>query len=186
MFYYAGIGSRETPNTILSVFEELGKLLVNHGGILRSGRAPGADQAFERGCIAANGNCEIFVPWFGFPKDSDLRYRSAFVFDKLDNSQRDCAIASVKQYHPAPDRLSPGAMKLMARNYCQMHGPTIDSPMTDFIICYTRDGKATGGTGQAIRMAETAGIAVLNAYGFKNRPADFVRHVIDYVQKTYK
>ena len=96
MFYYAGIGSRETPNTILSVFEELGKLLVNHGGILRSGRAPGADQAFERGCIAANGNCEIFVPWFGFPKDSDLRYRSAFVFDKLDNSQRDCAIASVK------------------------------------------------------------------------------------------
>lgn len=182
MRYYAGIGSRETPQGILDAFYEIGRQAAALNWILRSGRAPGADSFFEKGCIAANGACEIFVPWPNFPNGSDLRMRPAYVFDRLDKTQKDAATASVSVYHPAPERLSPGAMKLMARNYCQMHGPKADSPATDLVVCYTKDGRASGGTGQAIRMAEDAGITVLNAHGYEDRPADFVRDVVTYMQ----
>lgn len=182
MKYYAGIGSRETPQGILDAFYEIGRQATVLDWTLRSGRAPGADSFFEKGCIAANGACEIFVPWSGFPNGSDLRMRPAYVFDRLDAGQQAAAKASVAKYHPAPDRLSPGAMKLMARNYCQMHGPKTDSPATDLVVCYTKDGRASGGTGQAIRMAEDAGITVLNAHGYEDRPDDFVRDVIAYMR----
>ncbi len=182
MKYYAGIGSRETPQRILDAFYKISRQAAALNWTLRSGRAPGADTFFEKGCIAANGPCEIFVPWSGFPNGSDLRMRPAYVFDRLDRMQKDAAISSVSVYHPAPDRLSQGAMKLMARNYCQMHGPKADSPDTDLVVCYTKDGRASGGTGQAIRMAEDAGITVLNAHGYEDRPDDFVRDVIAYMR----
>lgn len=182
MRYYAGIGSRETPQGILDAFYEIGRQAAALDWTLRSGRAPGADSFFEKGCIAANGACEIFTPWSGFPNGSDLRMRPAYVFDRLDAGQQAAAKDSVAKYHPAPDRLSPGAMKLMARNYCQMHGPKTDSPATDLVVCYTKDGRASGGTGQAIRMAEDAGITVLNAHGYEDRPDDFVRDVIAYMR----
>lgn len=184
MFYYAGIGSRETPDTILNAFEQLGEKIALFNSVLRSGRADGADAAFERGCIAGNGKSEIFIPWPGFPKNSDLIARPAYIFDRLEYDQQKRAFASIDIYHPAPDRLSPGARKLMARNYCQIYGPSVSSPRTDFVICYTRDGKASGGTGQAIRMANDAGITVINAHGYENRPDDFVKDVLDYINKN--
>ena len=44
--YYAGIGSRETPEEVLHVMISLGKALCKQGWGLSSGGAPGADQAF--------------------------------------------------------------------------------------------------------------------------------------------
>ena len=41
MIYYAGIGSRETPETILGAFTELGRRLASYNCVLRSGRAGG-------------------------------------------------------------------------------------------------------------------------------------------------
>ena len=181
MIYYAGIGSRETPETILGAFTELGRRLVHYNCVLRSGRAGGADSAFERGCIEAGGQAEIFTPWAGFPKGSDLADRPAILFDRIEPAQKQKALASIEQYHPAPDKLSYGARKLMARNYCQMFGKSVSSPASSFVVCYTKDGRASGGTGQAIRMAEDAGIQVFNAHGCENCPDAFVEEVIDYV-----
>lgn len=185
MFYYAGIGSRETPNSILVAFEQLGRELIPLGGILRSGRADGADAAFERGCIAGNGPSEIFIPWAGFPKNSNLVNRPAYIFDRLEYAQQQQALASIDVYHPAPDRLSPGSRKLMARNYCQIHGPSVSSPLTNLVICYTRDGQPSGGTGQALRMAADAGIAIINAHGCETRPDAFVQGVLNYVRQHF-
>lgn len=42
---YAGIGSRETPNTVLITMEQLGQSLAQQGWLLRSGNCFGADQA---------------------------------------------------------------------------------------------------------------------------------------------
>lgn len=182
MKYYAGIGSRETPQGILDAFYEIGRRASALGWVLRSGRAAGADTYFEMGCIAGMGESQIFVPWAGFPKDSTLSSRPAYVFDRLEAAQKTAALNSVNVYHPAPDRLSPGARKLMARNYCQMHGPTVSSPPTDLVVCYTTDGRASGGTGQAIRMAQDAGITVINAHGYEDRPDDFVRDTISYMR----
>lgn len=182
MIYYAGIGSRETPEVILNMFTELGSRLAGLGLCLRSGRAAGADSAFERGCIRAGGSTEIFIPWFGFPKGSDLVDRPAFLFDYIEPAQKQRALDSIQKYHPAPDRLSSGAMKLMARNYCQMFGKSVSSPASSFVVCYTKDGKASGGTGQAIRMAEDAGIMIFNAHGCENCLDDFIQKVVDYAE----
>ena len=186
MFYYAGIGSRETPKSILDAFCQIGSQISAFGGILRSGRAPGADSAFETGCANGGGKSEIFLPWQSFSKDSPLGCRPAYVFDRIEPEQKQRALDSINKYHPAPSRLSQGAVKLIARDYLQMFGPTVNSPATSLVVCYTRDGKASGGTGQAMRIAIDNNIKIMNAYGYENRPDDFVRDVLSYCSELLK
>jgi hypothetical protein len=38
------------------------------------------------------------------------------------------------------------------------------SAPVDFIVCWTKDGKASGGTGQALRLAEDRGIVIENLF----------------------
>lgn len=180
--FYAGIGSRETPDSILRAFETIGESLANMDIILRSGRAPGADSAFEKGARRTGKPVEIYIPWNGFPKGSDLTQYPAICFDTLPKDQRDAALASVRKYHPAPDRLSAGALKLMARNYCQMFGSSVQDSPSSFVVCYTVDGNATGGTGQAMRMAADANIPILNAHSFESNPDQFVQHVLEFIR----
>ena len=52
---YAGIGSRETPDTVLAILEALATVLARAGFVLRSGGAPGADTACEAGSDRAGG-----------------------------------------------------------------------------------------------------------------------------------
>ena len=49
MKYYAGIGSRETPQEFLEFFVKLARFLYSKGYTLRSGGADGSDKAFEIG-----------------------------------------------------------------------------------------------------------------------------------------
>ena len=51
--------------------------------------------------------------------------------------------------------MKPAVMKLHARNYLIIN-------KVNFIVCWTPNGKVTGGTGQAIRMAASMGIKVYN------------------------
>jgi len=137
MAAYAGIGSRETPPDVLDAFERLGYWLSNKGYILRSGHADGADSAFERGCIRANGEMEIYIPWKGFNG-------SASQYILKDN---DGAMNIASRFHPAFDRLSQGAQKLQARNSYQVLGYDLNTPSV-FIVCWTKNGKGSGGTGK--------------------------------------
>lgn len=145
---YTGIGSRETPtelkNDIKSIVEHLNK----KGYTLRSGGAPGADSFFEEHAEKK----EIYLPWRGFNGNTSL------LFNPTPE-----AFEMAQKYHPNWGRLSHGAKKLMARNCHQVLGLDLKSP-TDFIVCWTKDGKATGGTGQALRMAEDLKIPVYNLY----------------------
>lgn len=157
MNVYTGIGSRETPKEILSIFEYIGLWLASKGYILRSGHAAGADSAFECGCDAAGGCKEIYLPWKGFNgSDSKLILR--------DN---DDAISIAMHYHPAFDRLSNGAKKLQARNAYQIFGYNLDTP-SDFVVCWTKGGKGSGGTGQAIRIAKDNSIPVFDFGRYDN------------------
>ncbi len=47
--YYAGIGSRKTPEEILVIMTHIAVRMRNLGWVLRSGCALGADTAFENG-----------------------------------------------------------------------------------------------------------------------------------------
>lgn len=135
---YAGIGSRETPTHILNQMNAIAVWLQGEGFTLRSGGAPGADTAFERG---AGVKKEIYRP----------HHANAAALE----------LASV--YHPAWHRCSDYAKKLHARNGFQVLGSDLKSP-SEFVCCWTKDGKASGGTGQAIRIAEDRGIPVFNLH----------------------
>lgn len=148
MNIYTGIGSRETPPEILKKMTEYARELSSLGYVLRSGGAPGADSAFELGAI----HKQIFLPWDGFNgrKKDDINY---FVAPYRDDF--------VEKYHPKPSALSQAGRKLMSRNANQVLGYNFKNP-TEFILCWTKDGKASGGTGFAIRMATDLGITVYN------------------------
>jgi len=149
--HYAGIGSRETPLHIQEVMTMLSRYLHDRSYILRSGGANGADKAFEIG-IPAGGNKEIYLPWKGF-NGSDSPY---FILHEE-------AFEVAKKFHPAWNKLADPVKALMARNVYQVLGFDLDTPV-EFVVCWTKDGKDTGGTGQAIRIAKKYNIPVLNLY----------------------
>jgi hypothetical protein len=156
MIYYAGIGSRETPTEILTVFENIGQYLAQNNFILRSGHADGADQAFERGCDKVNGKKEIYLPWNGFEGSKSnliVEYGEAYEIGE--------------KFHPYWHNLKDGAKKLQARNSHQVLGKDLNTP-SKFIICWTKNGKGQGGTGQALRIAKHYHISIFDAGGYLN------------------
>ena len=139
---YTGIGSRKTPQNILLQMTELAEGLETCSWILRSGGAKGADTAFEEGTLVK----EIFLPTGVIP----------------DNAFEIAAL-----HHPTWGGLKPYVKLLHARNVQQILGKNLDST-TKFVVCWTPDGaettttKDTGGTGQAIRVANAYKVPVYN------------------------
>lgn len=60
-----------------------------------------------------------------------------------------------------------GARKLQARNSHQVLGLDLETP-SEFIVCWTKNGKSSGGTGQAIRIALDYGIPIFDAGKYNN------------------
>lgn len=141
---YAGIGSRETPQHILIKMTEIATQLSRHDFILYSGGAKGADSAFELG---AKNQSQIFLPWKGFNGKQGV----VPTFNK----------ELVKKYHPKPSNLSDAGWKFMSRNSYQVLGLDLNEPV-EFILCWTKDGKASGGTGQALRIAKDHNVPIFN------------------------
>lgn len=158
---YAGIGSRQTPPEILGLMTEVARRFQAEGRVLHSGGATGADTAFFRGATDP-ALLRIFIPWDGF---EGLRHDPAGGIFRWELCPgRDAAAATVRRFHPAPDRLSRGAFALMARNAMQVLGADMATPV-GLVVAYAPlgpDGRPTGGTAQAIRIAEAHGISVRN------------------------
>jgi len=146
--YYAGIGSRETPLAVLKMMTAVAKRLSSFGYICRSGGADGADAAFEEGAI----HKQIYLPWNGF--NSRTADGSSYVVPSYNEEY-------VYKYHPAPHKLSDAGKKLMSRNTYQVLGDDLNTP-AEFVLCWTKDGKASGGTGQAMRIAKDMHIPIFN------------------------
>ena len=164
MTYYAGIGSRKTPQEVLNLMTRIAQYMKDIGWTLRSGGALGADKAFE---IGAGQTKEIFTA-------NDFIPQKAF--------------DTVPKYHPAPYALSDFATRLMARNAMQIFGKEMDQPVK-LVMCWTPDGangtsipttRNTGGTGQAIRIAADNGIRVLNLGN-----EDTMKRVLSKLPKKY-
>lgn len=146
---FAGVGSRETPEPVLGLMREIGGQLAGDGWRLRTGEAVGADSAFREGVEAAGLEGEIFT----IKPRPDI---PGSVFDLRPVHQR-----MLNSVHPKPERLSETGRKLMARNGSQVFGTNFREP-SDLVICWTVGGKGGGGTGQAIRLARSVGIPVLD------------------------
>lgn len=137
---YAGIGARKTPDNVLELMEWTGLIMSMKGYCLRSGAAKGADSAFEYGCDKGEKLKEIFTAKSNIPQ---------WGFDTVD------------KYHPSPSKLSDYVKRLHARNAMILLGEHGDNPV-EFVVCWTPNESVTGGTGQALRIANDQGIKVYN------------------------
>ena len=137
--------------------EEIAFCLAKEGWTLRSGGAPGADTAFEKGAYRGM-DVELFEPWpeiyLPWPDFNNHPMGPDFVTP----AQWTFNIAA--QFHPAWYRLKPAGKLFHARNVHQVLGPTENSTKSKFIICWTKDSKGGGGTGQAIRIAKAHNIPI--------------------------
>lgn len=150
-----GIGARQTPSRVLEEMKKIGEYCRRNGVWVRSGHADGADWAFEQGAQEA---CIAYLPWQGF--NSNLKSKAKLRV--LSNKESTLQIQLVRELHPAYDKLSPGAWLLMRRNVCQIMGETPKSPLSNAVVCWTKDGGPTGGTGMAIRLARKMDIPIIN------------------------
>lgn len=171
--YYAGIGSRKTPEPILADMRSLAQRLALRGFVLRSGAADGADAAFEAGCAAAKGRAEIWLPWPGFNDHAPTGFSPTKAHEDL-----------AATLHPAWERLSRGPRLLHTRNVGQILGQDVNTPVS-FVLCWTPDGceseatrsRETGGTGTAIGLASRLGIPVFNLANSAAK-AHLVKHIL--------
>jgi len=163
---YTGVGSRDCPDYMFNLIAKIAFRLAKRGYVLRSGGAAGCDTAFEMGCLAAGGKSEIYIPWQGFNQST-----SDLIFERFKN--RFTAEIIAKLIHPAYGKLSRGAKMLHSRNVYQVFGTDLKSP-SDFLLCYTTNGTAKGGTRTAIKLGELADIRTRNLYD-----ASFAIHIMD-------
>ena len=70
---------------------------------------------------------------------------------------------SHRRLHPAWHRYRHGATALHARNVAIIRGRDLDDDV-DAVVCWTRDGEATGGTGRGIRIARERRIPVFTLF----------------------
>lgn len=174
-----GIGSRETPPADLALMTKIAKAIEERGGKGRSGGAGGADLAFERG-FTDPANIAVYHPWKGFlPKDMTEDDVTAYLGRKrpsagpgapimLGSAVEARAMEMAAHYHPAWDRCSQGAKRLHTRNMPQVLGETLEAKAS-LVVAWTVDGKATGGTGQALRIAADLGVPVANLKNLDER-----------------
>lgn len=173
---YAGVGSRETSTDICDLMRGIASTLSERGWMLRSGHADGADIAFEEGCT---GTKEIYVPWSGFHK-ARHGVNDTYAVHCLKNHME--AIAIAQNTHPNWKACSEAAQMLHTRNVYQILGMDLKTPVS-MIICWTKDGNATGGTGQAIRLAQRQSIPVFNL--FQDDTVDKLQDFVFQVESSF-
>ena len=173
--YYTGIGSRETPLDVCDEMAWIAKWLRSKRYRLRSGHAIRADQAFEWG---AEGSADIYLPWSGFEGSTSL-----LALDKLPAGAVRMAEEMARKHHPAWDRCGRDARAFHTRNTFQILG---FEGLSEFVVCWTKDGKASGGTGQALRLAKHFKIPIVNMYHYpterkvKQRLGELIPYLSEY------
>lgn len=153
MDWVAIIGSREpTDEQRTEVIDQIRKLDRTKQCII-SGCAYGIDAlalqvGFEEGFQTIG-----ILPWASYNPDVQAFCTHLKTIDEFKPVAREKAYASVAQFHPAPGKLSQGAMKLHARNYGII-------AWAKQVIAAPSSKPGGGGTGQGIRLAQALRIPV--------------------------
>jgi hypothetical protein len=150
--FYAGIGSRKTPQACLDFMTKIGRVCTKKDLILRSGGAVGADQAFERGCDLEGGQKEIWTP------------KSQYIVEHEWAIEKAKAVCWEYPLH----KMKPYTRSLIIRNMYQIFGddPEHIKPVK-FVVFYCEgdplmQGKLSGGTRYAVRAAHNYNIPHYN------------------------
>lgn len=137
MKFYAGIGSRTTPDFECEKLTRIAEILEKKGYILRSGGAEGADKAFEKGIFQV-GMKEILRPSHATKEAEEM----------------------ASKVHPAWHMCNEYVRKLHGRNAQIVLGKNLDHPI-EFMIAYTIN-PTIGGTSIGIKLAKFNKIPVFN------------------------
>lgn len=127
----------------------------NQKSVLRSGKASGSDTAFQLGVELCEGEAEIYIPWKLF-ENEEVSNKYDISLSSLDSKLVNEAWDLVKQVHPYPSSLSPGAIKLHTRNVFQVLGKDLNTPSRFLLACAENDydGNLLGGTNTAWQVAK--------------------------------
>lgn len=162
--YFTGVGSRSTPTSLMDTCSAIASFYTCKGYTLRSGAAPGADDFFESGSFKS----DIYIPWNGFNKKTDDHSRYICPIKALDNW--DEALDILCQVRPDLKRVVQNSHNLVCkdsyyllhgRNVYQVLGHDLNTP-SDFLACWTPNGKCKGGTATAIKLADKYDIPIYN------------------------
>lgn len=144
---------------------------ASQGWTLRTGAAQGADQAFAEGAISVGGNVVLCLPWPSYefkwvePMLGRGARREVLMYPEY-NTNTQVYYDSVKEFHPKPEVLSQGMVKLHARNALILDG-------VGFVLAWPKPGPrgGLGGTGQGIRIAAAWDITTIRL----DEPLDYKR-----------
>jgi hypothetical protein len=163
----ACIGSRDLDPFCLGTCEKLGAWVVECGHELHTGNAPGADQAFARGANRVNpALVHLHLPWYNFERHAIHDKNIVHNLDELTEDRSKYFELVAQKHHPAWNRLSQGAKKLMSRNSSIMLPPP-DFMAVDLCLAFPAPNRL-GGTGQGMRIAETEGVRLIDLRNFNH------------------
>lgn len=169
--FYTGIGSRNTPATVLALMRQIGYVMAMKGYTLRSGGAEGADTAFAEGWgdawsetvdfnMYSPHKAEIYLPWNNFNHQTTAMEGRIFAQGK---SKQAHDIA--EQIHPNWAYCRPSVKLLHIRNIYQVLGADLETPSEVVVFYAEPDGDSVkGGTRTAVELAKQRGIPVYNLH----------------------
>ncbi len=147
---YAGIGSRSAGIGPCELLRKIAYNLAQKNVECHTGGALGADKAFIDGTDMAGKEAQLWLPWQGY---------NGYTSDTPELTDKH--IEFTKKYHPKWESCSSGAKKMHARNAQILLGNELTDPV-DFVVCWTPDGKLSGGTAQGLRIAIDYDIPIFN------------------------
>lgn len=174
MRWYAGIGARKTPSEIGTLMYLLAIKMAEDGWGLSSGGAiDGADARFFGGYkeysrmrpYDTSHQCRIILPdaKHKFLKDPDNHgFRVIQLFSEC--FLREQSFKEISAFHPNWNACTGNYMgELHGRNACVIKGFDLTAPVERVIYwAEVRNGVVQGGTGTAVRLAESLGIPTMN------------------------
>lgn len=128
---------------MLKLMSRVAARLAELGLVLRTGGAPGADQAFMHGAALLGGPMEVFLPW---PSYEGLGGKARL------NRPLAGAFEIASRHHPAWGSLKESVRALMARNVHVLLGTNLEEPVA-FVLYYTQDEGQGGNRARAARGA---------------------------------
>lgn len=162
--YYAGVGSRETPDDVLLLMIRLGRTLADMGYTLSSGDAIGADRAFWYGATLsprhAEVGCRIYLHKDGYQgrfNQPKLGFLVATQFKETWDKAQQIAFTARGGFYG----LGPGGIALHTRNVFQIYGHTLRAKVQSIYFWAEPKGKTEkvgGGTNTALQLAIKAGL----------------------------
>lgn len=161
--WFAGVGSRETPEEILALMRLISQALYAQGYALSSGDAEGADTAFYEGAVMAHNYHElgarIYLAWNGV-RD---RYHDPknYFYDASKFPTWESANSIALEARGSWEGLGRGGIAMHTRNVFQIMGHTLTDPVKSIIYWAKPVGKTEkvkGGTNTALQIAIKCGI----------------------------